>query len=77
MIKHNNAQIIRTDQKPPTTFRNTISIETPIDVVWSLSTIPLRVMTVQDIRSCYQCKIGEIGDFEIRETYDKLCVDEF
>ena len=30
---------------------------------------------VQDVRKCYNCKIGAIGDIEIREAYDRLCVN--
>ena len=25
---------------------------------------------------CYNCKIGAIGDLEIANAYEKLCVDE-
>ena len=28
---------------------------------------------IQDVISCYTCKVGSIGDMEIRETYGKLC----
>ena len=28
---------------------------------------------IQDIRKCYSCKIGSIGDIKIREAYGKLC----
>ena len=28
---------------------------------------------VQDVRRCYNYKIGAIGDMEIREYYDRLC----
>lgn len=28
---------------------------------------------VQDVRRCYNYKIGAIGDMEIREAYNKLC----
>ena len=30
---------------------------------------------LQDVRKFYNCNIGAIGDMEIREVYDKLCVD--
>ena len=30
---------------------------------------------VQDVRKFYNCKVGAIGDFEIANTYEKLCVD--
>lgn len=29
------------------------------------------------MRKCYNCKIGSIGDMEIREAYDRLCVNGF
>ena len=38
--------------------------------------IPPNVITVQDVRKCHNCKIGGIGDLEIREAYNKLCVDD-
>ena len=28
---------------------------------------------IQDMICCYTCKLGIIGDMEIRETYGKLC----
>ena len=28
---------------------------------------------VQNVRKSYNCKIGNIGDMEIREAYKKLC----
>ena len=28
---------------------------------------------IQDVRKCYNCKIGSIGDMETREAYGKLC----
>ena len=28
---------------------------------------------IQDVRKCYNCKIGRIGDMEIRESYGKFC----
>ena len=30
---------------------------------------------VQDVRKCYNCKIEALGDMEIRQAYEKLCVD--
>ena len=54
MEKDNNAQIIRNDHSPPPNFRNIVNIETPIDNDGALSSIPPRVLIVQDIKSCYQ-----------------------
>lgn len=31
---------------------------------------------VRDICAFYHYKIGEVGDYELQETYKKLCVDE-
>lgn len=28
---------------------------------------------VQDVRKCYNCKVGGIGDMEILQVYEKLC----
>ena len=28
---------------------------------------------IQDVRKCYNCKVGGIGDIEIRQAYDRLC----
>lgn len=33
------------------------------------------VLTVQDVRKCYNYKIGSIGDMGIRQAYDRLCVN--
>ena len=35
--------------------------------------IPPNVIMVQDVRKCYNYKIGSISDMEIREAYDRLC----
>lgn len=39
----------------------------------ALSQIPPKVVMIQDVRRCYNCKVGTIDDFELREAYDKLC----
>ena len=43
------------------------------DPAGALSIIPPKVVMVQDVRRCYNCKVGAIGDIEIREPYDRLC----
>ena len=35
--------------------------------------IPDKVVMVQDVCKCYNCKIGAIGDLEIFNAFDKLC----
>ena len=32
-----------------------------------------KVIIVQELRKCYNYKVGGIGDMEIRQAYDKLC----
>ena len=32
-----------------------------------------KVVMIQDVRKCYNCKVGSIGDFELREAYERLC----
>ena len=43
------------------------------DPFGALSVIPPKVVMVQNIRRCYNSKIGAIGDMEMREAYDRLC----
>ena len=42
----------------------------------ALSITPSKVIIVQDVCKCYNCKVGGIGDMEIREAYNKLCDNE-
>ena len=43
------------------------------DLIGTLSAILDKVVMVQDVRRCYNCKIGAIGDLEIFNAFDKLC----
>lgn len=45
------------------------------DPAGALSIIPPKVVMVQDVRRCYNYKAIAIGDIEIRDAYEKLCVD--
>ena len=31
------------------------------------------MLMINNVRDCYTYKIGEIGDFKLREAYGKLC----
>ena len=76
-MKDSSAQIIKNDQSPPPNFRNLVNLKNTVDDIGALSSIPPRVLTVEGVRSCYLCKVGEIGDFEIREAYEnKIIVEE-
>lgn len=50
-------------------------METKIDELGALSAIPPMVFLVCDIWAFYHYKIGEVGDDELWEVYEKLCVD--
>ena len=43
------------------------------DPIGTLSIISEKVVMVQDVRRCYNYRIGAIGDLEIYNAYDKLC----
>lgn len=45
------------------------------DLASAPSIIPPKVVMVQDVRKCYNCKIGAIGDMEISQAYERLCVE--
>lgn len=67
-------QLVRNEVKQPD-FRPIPEVAYRNDPVSALSIIPKKVIMVQDIKKCYNCKIGAIGDLEINEAYNKLCVD--
>ena len=43
------------------------------DPTGAFSIILLKVIMIQDFRKCYNCKVGGIGDMEMRQAYDRLC----
>ena len=71
-----NVQLVSNKVKQPN-FKAIPNIAYKNDPSGMLSTIPPNVIMVQDVRKCYNCKIGGIGDMEIREAYERLCVDRF
>lgn len=54
-------------------FKPTPKVAYKNDPIDALSTILDKVVIVQDVRRCYNCKIGAIGDLEIFNAFDKLC----
>ena len=50
---------------PKVTYKN--------DLASALLVILDKVVTIQDIKKCYNYKIGAIGDLDIFKTFDKLC----
>ena len=45
------------------------------DPACALSMIPPQVVMIRDVRKCYNYKLASLGDLEIQEAYDRLCVD--
>src|SRR5271155_2899602 len=67
-------QLVSNEVKQPK-FRPIPEVAYKNDPTGALSVIPPKVIMVQDVRKCYTCKIGSIGDLEISQAYEKLCVD--
>ena len=57
-------QLVSNEVKQPN-FRPVPEVAYKNDPVGALSIIPPKVVMVQDVRKCYNCKIGAIGDMEI------------
>ena len=65
-------QIIRNEVKQPD-FKAIPKVAYRNDPAGALFMIPPKVIMIQDVRKCYNCKVGAIGDMEIRQAYKKLC----
>ena len=50
---------------PEVTYKN--------DPSGALLVILDKVVMVQDVRKCYNCKIGAIGDLDIFNSFEKFC----
>ena len=68
--------MVSNDIKQPK-FRPILEVAYKNDPVGALFFIPPMVVMVQDVKRCYSYKIGAIGDMEIRDGYDRLCVNGF
>ena len=65
-------QLVINEVKQPY-YRPILVVAQKNDPASSLSIIPAKLVMVQDVKKCYNCKIGAIGDMEIQKAYDKLC----
>ena len=54
-------------------FKPILKVTYKNDPAGALSIIPDKVVMVQDVRKCYNCKVGAIGDLEIFNAFEKLC----
>ena len=64
--------LVRNEVKQPE-FRPIPKVAYTNDPASALSIILPKVVMVQDVRKCYNYKIGAIGDLEIFQAYEKLC----
>ena len=69
-----NVQLISKEIKQPI-FKASLDITYKQDPSGALPMILLQVLMIQDVKNCYTCKIGSIGDMEIREEYGILCTN--
>ena len=65
-------QIVSNEVKKPI-YKVIPDITYKKDPSGTLSMIPPSVIMVQDVRKCYNCKIGSIGDMQIRDAYNIIC----
>ena len=70
-----NVQLVINEVKQPI-FKAIPDIVYKQDPSSVLFMIPPKVFMVQDVRKCYNGKIGSIGDMEIKQAYDRLCENE-
>ena len=68
----NEVQLVSSEVKQPN-FRLIPEVAYKNDPAGTLSMIPPKVIMIQDIRKCYNCKVGGVGDMETRQSYDRLC----
>lgn len=66
-------QLVMSDTFPPPKFCTTPKIIVKGDSMGVLFLIPSKFIMIHDIISFYMCKVREVGDYEIREAYKKLC----
>ena len=56
-------QLISNEVKQPD-FKAILEVAYKNDPTEALSVIPPKVIMIQDVRKCYNCKVGGIGDME-------------
>ena len=62
-------QLVSNEVKQPK-FKPILELPYKNDPTSALSMIPDKVVMVQDMRKCYNSKIGAIGDLEIYNAFD-------
>ena len=67
-----NVQLVSNEIKQ-SIFKTIPNVSYKQDPPSTLSMIVPNVIMVQDVRKCYNGKIGSTGELEIREAYNRLC----
>ena len=65
-------QIVRNEVKQ-LEFKAILEVAYKNDPAGALSMILVKVVMIQDVHKCYNCKVGSIGDMELGDAHDKLC----
>ena len=65
-------QLVSNEVKQPK-FKPIPEVAYKNDPVGALSAIPNKVVMVQFVQKCQNCKIGVIGDLKFFNAFDKLC----
>lgn len=65
-------QLINNEVKQPI-FKAIPKVAYKNDPTSALSIILPKVIMIQDMRKCYNCKVEGVGYMEIRQSYDRLC----
>ena len=65
-------QLISNEVKQPE-FKAIPEVAYKNDPTGALSMIPSKVVMIQDVCKCYNCKVESVGDMELRDAYEKLC----
>ena len=72
-VEVSNVQFVRSDACPRPKSCAILEIMLKGDSMGAFFSIPPKVIMIHDVWSCYMCKIGEVGDYEIQEAYEKFC----
>lgn len=72
-LESHEVQLVSNEVKQPK-FKPIPEVAYKNDPAGPLSVIPDKVVMVQDVHRCYNCKIGAIGDLEIHNAFTKKIV---
>jgi hypothetical protein len=72
-LKFINSQLVKNGVCLPPKYKAYPEIVMKGDPLGALSSTPPIVINIHDVRSCYMCKVGEVGDYKLRLAYEKIC----